>query len=109
LKQVRKTSLFILILIISACSNNPELEDEELAKLYVELMVVDDMYRDSDSLKLKRIETFQKYSTTKEFYDSTFIQFTHERERWENFFNLTSIYLDSLKAELKAGKLKKLP
>lgn len=99
MKQARSINLlFLLTLIFLSCSDSAEVDKSTLAKAYVDLLVVEDFYIDSDSLEIKKEEIFNKYSLTKETYDSSFAKFSFNREEWDEFFNLANEYLDSLKS-----------
>lgn len=89
-----------------SCSNNQEIEVEQLARVYVDLQVTADIYSNSDSLEIKRLEVFEKYSISEEVYDSTFIKFSYDKEKWERFFKLANTYLDTLKSDLKKTEKK---
>jgi hypothetical protein len=111
LKLVRRIdflSILLLFLLIS-CERNNLIEREKMTYIYVDLLVVEDYYSNSDSLSIKRNEVFEKYNVTEEIYDSTFKQFQHNQEEWESFFDAAKFYLDSLKALEKEGKLKSVP
>ena len=95
--------------ICLSCENKSHIEPEKLAQIYVDLLVVEDFYSNTDSLVIKRDEVFEKYMVTEMIYDSTFKDFSHDQEKWEEFFDLANSYLDSLKAKEKAGKLKSVP
>lgn len=109
MKQVKKTSLlvFCLSFLILACSQKKKVEIETLAKVYVDLLVAEDYYKDTDSLDRKRDEVFKKYSVTEDIYDSTYKQFSYNKEEWDKFFDLANAYLDTLKSHLKKPSLQK--
>lgn len=99
MKPVRRTSLIVLILIfLFACSDEKVVEEETLAKVYVDLLLVEELYVGTDSLHFKKNEIFDMYGISKENYDSTFKKFEHNTEEWDNFFTLANTYLDTLKA-----------
>jgi hypothetical protein len=102
LKPVRKIRIILLIglLLSLGCSDHENVELEKLSKVYVDLLIVEDFYKDTDSLEFKRNEVFNKYSINEAVYDSSFKNFEHDSEKWETFFNLSNAYLDSLKKEI---------
>ena len=107
MKQVRKTSLIvILIFLLFSCVNDNEVETETLAKVYVDLLLVEDIYFGTDSLNLKRNVIFENYGISEESYDSTFKIFEHNSEEWDKFFSLANAYLDTLKANQKKTEQK---
>ena len=101
MKQVRKISLVFATLLIISCSQNDNVDLENLANTYTEILIVEDYYSNSDSLEIKRQEIFDKYSISEEVYDSTFARFEYDREKWEEFFKLANAHLDSLKSKIK--------
>ena len=101
MKQVRKISLVFATLMIISCGQNDNVDLENLAKTYTEILVVEDFYSNSDSLEIKRQEIFDKYSISEVDYDSKFAQFEYDREKWEEFFRLAKEHIDSLKSEIK--------
>ncbi len=102
MKRVRKTSFtFLIIIFLFACSKEKTIEKETLAKVYVDLLLAEDIYVGTDSLELKKNEIFVKYGINKDLYDSTFIRFEHDTEKWDDFFNIANSYLDTLKANEK--------
>jgi hypothetical protein len=114
LKRVRKIRIILLfgLLIFLGCSDDENVDLEKLSKVYVDLLIVEDFYKDTDSLELKRDEVFNKYLINEAKYDSSFKKFEHDSEKWEEFFNLSNAYLDSLKNEMthsKNPKLQRLP
>lgn len=106
MKPVRKIKILVLFLFlfIFACSSKNEIEVEKLAKIYVDLLIVEETFNDNDSLNLKREEVFSKYSITEEIYDSSFKMFEYDDEKWDKFFNLSNEYLDTLKANVKSSE-----
>lgn len=102
MKPVKRTSIVVLILFfLIGCEDKQEIEIDTLAKVYVDVLVVEDFYNNTDSLETKRAEVFEKYSVTEAIYDSTFKQFTYDKEKWDSFFKLANTYLDTLKSDLK--------
>ena len=47
------------------------------------------------------------YSIDREEYDSSFAKFEYDSEEWNDFFNLATTYLDSLKARQKLNEEQK--
>ena len=111
MKQVKKIRLTICVLLffVFSCENKQEIAVEELAKIYVDLLVAEDFYSNTDSLIIKRNSVFEKYGITEQLYDSTFENFEDDREKWESFFKLTNEYLDTLKSNLKSREPKRPP
>ena len=108
MKQVRITSLaFLCLLLIISCTSETPIEKETLAKVYVDLLLADELYVDTDSLERKKKEILEKYSIDREDYDSSFANFEYNSEEWNKFFDLATTYLDTLKAHQKISEEKK--
>ncbi len=71
------------------------------------LLLADELYVDTDSLERKKTEIFEKYSIDKKDYDSSFSESEYDSEEWDNFFDLATAYLDTLKAHQKLNEEKK--
>lgn len=108
MKQVKTNSFaFVCFLLLFSCQNDTSIEKDKLAKVYVDLLLADELYVGSDSLKRKKTEIFEKYSIDKEDYDSSFANLEYDSEKWNEFFNLATAYLDTLKAHQKLNEVKK--
>ncbi|MBN2570634.1 MAG: hypothetical protein JXA68_00785 [Ignavibacteriales bacterium] len=83
----------ILILLISSNCSDSKSDYENLAKVYVDLLVVQELYLyQTDSLEIKRQEIFSKYSIKEEDYLKALEQIPDE-ESWDKFFNYANEYL----------------
>ncbi len=100
-------SLFAILFFSLQCSNSKEIEIEELAKVYVDLLVVEDYYNDTDSIEVKKSEVFLKYSIDTGSYYNSFRSIKADSEEWEKFYNFANTYLDTLKANLTTTTLPK--
>ena len=90
-----------------SCQSETHIERDKLAKVYVDLLLADELYVDTDSLDRKKTEIFEKYSIDKKDYDSSFAKLEYDSEKWNDFFNLATTYLDTLKAHQKLSEEKK--
>lgn len=106
MKPVKKISLFLLITLslYFGCSNDESVELEKLSKVYVDLLIVEDFYKNTDSLEIKRSEVFSNHSINEVLYDSSFKKFEYDSEKWKLFFELSNAYLDSLKKDVNFRK-----
>lgn len=101
MKPVKKISLFIFFIVLSVSCNDKKVELEKLAKVYVDLSVVEDYYNNTDSLKIKKDSVFKKYNFSEVDYKQNFLKIGADKEKWDEFYKLANTYLDTLKAELK--------
>lgn len=105
MKPAKRISLvFLLLISFIGCEDKSEIELETLAKVYVDVLVVEDFYNNTDSLEIKRAKVFEKYTLTEAIYDSTFKKFSYDKEKWDTFFKLANTYLDTLKSDLKKSE-----
>ena len=108
MKQVKKISVsFFIILFLFSCQSDTNIEKEKLAKVYVDLLLADELYAETDSLERKKTEIFEKYSIIKKDYDSSFVNMKYDSEEWNIFFDLATAYLDTLKAHQKLSEEKR--
>ena len=99
--------LFIVVLVLSfqSCSFENSPDEEQLAHLYVDLLVTDETYsHDNDSLIIARDSLFEKYQLNENEYKIAIKDLGEEEKTWEDFFALAQEYLDTLKAREAAGK-----
>jgi hypothetical protein len=90
-----------------SCQSDTSIERDKLAKVYVDLLLANELYVDTDSLERKKAEVFEKYSIDKKDYDSSFSELEYDSEKWNEFFDLATAYLDTLKAHQKLNEAKK--
>ena len=102
-KSVNIALIFLLLLI--SCSEENTIDSESLAKVYVDILVIEDYYAGTDSISVKKDEIFNKYSITEKEYHSSFQKIGNNREEWDKFFDLANNYLDTLKEKVKNEKL----
>lgn len=110
MKLARKTKFAVFIsvvLLFFACKDESVIEVEILSKAYVDILLVEELYGDNDSLEFKRDEIYKKYSISKNSYDNSFKDFDQNLEEWEIFFKFANTYLDTLKADQKKSVKKK--
>lgn len=88
----------ILLITFPSCGSQKKLDIETLSKVYVDLLVAEDFYSGTDSLKIKKDEIFKKYETDSASYFETYRSLQFDDEKWNEFFNLSQTYLDTLKA-----------
>ena len=105
-KQVSAVSFLIALLIFSsfACSSLSKERKEKLARLYVDLLAVEELYYGvPDSIRLHQRELFQKYQISAKEYLEEIKRMKEDKEEWNEFFALADRYLKE-KSEKKRGK-----
>ena len=108
IKYFRFVFFILLTVSIFNCSSNNKINEETLAKVYVDKLIVEEQYQKNDSLETKINGVFKKYSITKEDYKNEIKKIGYDKEHWEKFFTFSQNYLDTLKSELdKKNKISK--
>lgn len=90
-------AVFFLI-TFQNCDGHKKLDIDTLSKVYVDLLVVEDFYSGTDSLKIKKDEIFKKYDIDSSSYYEKYKSLKFDDEKWNEFFNLSQTYLDTLKS-----------
>lgn len=103
LKQAKKISFVLLftLFFFSFCSTQEKENKEIIAKIYVDLLVVEEFYTNPDSIRIKKAEVFDKYQIDKAVYNESLINLSSDQKEWDEFFSLANKYLDTLKAHLE--------
>lgn len=101
--QTFSTLFFLVVILISFqfCSNQKNVDLETLSKVYVDLLVVEDFYSGTDSVKIKKEEVFKKYEIDSTSYFNSYKSLKYNDAKWNEFFNLSQAYLDTLKSKQK--------
>lgn len=99
--QTFTTLLFLVVSIFAFqnCNNQKNLDLETLSKIYIDLLVVEDFYVGTDSVEIKKKEIFEKYEIDSSTYFNSYRNLQYDDEKWNEFFNLSQTYLDSLKSK----------
>lgn len=91
-------SILFAVLFIASCSEEPSLPVKTTASIYVDLLVAEEKYPNNpDSLLHYRQKVFEKYNITKKEYEKSLSQLEYDNDKWDEFFELSEAYLDTLK------------
>ncbi len=94
-----KYSLFLIIFLFG-CNNPKEVDKNTLGKVYVDIMVAQEIYLPNfDSLKIHKEKIFKKYDIKEEDYNYTLEKYKADTETWNEFFASSLAYLDTLKKQ----------
>lgn len=93
MKPVNVISI-ILLIFLAGCSGKDDLR--LLSKVYVDLKIIEEKSADSLQLKKNKNKIFKKYGITSEEFAKELKALEYDREKWEEFFVNTSVYLDTL-------------
>lgn len=99
--------LFVFVLIIQSCNQNPKVEEKKFIKLYAEMIFM----QDSTSLSQPEIKNkvIKKFGVSKNDFDETIKYYNEEPELWQSFFDSTIVYLEKLHPQVKKPDVKSLP
>lgn len=88
------------VLIFSSCDDEKVIEEEKFIKVYVDLLIIQDT---SSSYRLTpdsiRAVVFKKHGITADNYQHTIDHYNSSPEKWEEFFNKATAYVEKLKQE----------
>ena len=99
--------LFVFVLIIQSCKQNPKIEEKKFIKIYAEMI----FFQDSSSYSQPEIKSkvLKKFSITKSDFDETIQFYNEEPERWQKFFDSTIAYIERLHPNTNKPDVKSLP
>jgi len=90
-----------LFIYFFACSENNQPERDDIIKIYVDLLIIQEKYSNMpDSINLHYERIFEKYDTKEEIYKSAFKNFSDDPDKWKLFFDDAEKYLESIKDSL---------
>jgi hypothetical protein len=91
--------LFSLILF-SSCSNEKVIEEEKFIEVYVDLLIMQDTTSaNQNSIDSIKSIVFQKHSITAKDYEQTIELYNSSPEKWDEFFDKATAYVEKLKQE----------
>ncbi|MBN1302321.1 MAG: hypothetical protein JW995_13980 [Melioribacteraceae bacterium] len=89
------------LIITSACNEQPLLNKETAARIYVDLLVIKEkFYSQKDSIQIYKEKVFDKYGTDSLAYKLTLEKYEVDQDEWKEFFDLSEQYLDTLRTSL---------
>lgn len=100
--QVKRNSVIFLIpvLLLIGCNNHKKIDTETLSKVYVDIMVAQEIYLPNfDSLKIQKEKIFNKYGITEQDYYYNLDSYKADTETWNRFFASSLAYLDTLRKQ----------
>ncbi|MCF8260770.1 MAG: hypothetical protein K9J12_08350 [Melioribacteraceae bacterium] len=106
MKQVKKSSSLLLVVYsivilagFNSCSTDNVDSKKNLARLYSDLIIAEETrYKGIDSLTIIRNQLFEKYKIDEEFLDSKIKEYSNNSDEWQNFYQYSLNYLDSLQS-----------
>jgi len=94
----RYVPFLILVFAFTNCSNNSNVDEKTIAKVYAEILVQQQLHRNNpDTLRIIENDIFKKYNMTEKIYKESFKKLGDDQDKWREFFKITKSYLDSLK------------
>lgn len=96
MKRIFVLSFFLILTF--GCNNHSKVDDDIMCKTYVDILIAQETYLPNyDSLNLHKSLIFKKYGIDSSDYYYTLNSYKDDEETWENFFNNSLAYLDTLK------------
>jgi hypothetical protein len=90
-----------IFLILIACKTDTKPDENQLAKLYVETLILEEQHAgQSDSLEYYKSQLFEKEGISKESFNTQINAMGSDPIKWKEFFALSNKYLDTLKSRL---------
>jgi Domain of unknown function (DUF4296) len=91
---------FLLIFILSGCSNKQAIQEDKFVKIYTDIIIAQDT-SNAGGAELERIkqEVFKKYNINEKQYTNTLDYMNSKPERWEKFFNDAISYVEKMKKQ----------
>jgi hypothetical protein len=90
----------LLFCILTACNKESKNENEILAEIYVNLLIIQESYTGQiDSVNYYKAELFNEYNLTEENYQKGILALELDKDAWNKFFDYSLVYLDSLRKE----------
>jgi hypothetical protein len=87
-----------LLIFLASCDDEPPIPQEKFMEVYVDLLIVQDTTTENP-FNLDSVKTLvlQKYNLTVEDYDSNINYLNAEPEKWMEFFDSATAYVERLK------------
>jgi len=98
-KTIRFTSVIILILIISACDENPPIPEKKFMEVYVDLLISQDTTTGSYNPDSLKSFVLAKQNIAETQYDSMIEYYNQRPDKWIAFFDSVTTYVEQLKLE----------
>lgn len=94
--------LFFSISLLISCSKEKIVDKDVMVKTYVDLLISEEINsRNPEEFQKGKEDVFIKYGITEEDYTRTLESFKADKEIWDEFFELSFEYLDTLRANEK--------
>jgi len=94
-----KYILLTIIILLISCESKPQPSQKEVAQLYVDIQVAQETYKTMiDSMKINIDRLYIIHNISKEVYKLSLVSYKNDEDTWNNFFDLATEYLDTLKA-----------
>lgn len=95
--------IIFLVLIFSACDEPPPIPQEKFLEVYADLLIVQDTTTVSKfSLDSAKTLVLSKHNVTLEKYNANIEYYNSRPEKWIEFFDSATAYVDRLKLEAES-------
>jgi len=81
------------------CNSNNYSSDEQIAKLYVDILIAEETYKTNPDFMNAAIDSlYEYYDISKDEYKQALTNYKSDEKTWGSFFTTAEKYLDTLKA-----------
>lgn len=92
------SSLVIIFLILTACSEKPPIPEEKFIKVYVDMLVIQDTTTANNfSIDSAKAIVLTRHNISEQEYDDMISYYNSEPEKWITFFDSATAYVEGLK------------
>ena len=100
--KVKSQKFLVLFLIIPffilSCDKEPPLPQEDFIKVYVDLLIIQDTTTaENFSIDSVKSLVYKRYNISSEQYDQTIKFYNSQPEKWIEFYDSVTVYVDRLK------------
>ena len=106
-----RTLTFLLVLfVLFSCQDNNRVDMDKMSRTYVEVMVCKEEYKNyKDSLQVKVNQIYNEMSITEDEFITTLKSYSGDKALWDEFYNKSMAYLDSLRVQNGVKKISTSP
>lgn len=90
------------ISFLASCAKEKNIDKDVMVKAYVDLLISEEINsRNPEEFQKGKEDVFLKHGITEEDYTRTLESFEADKEVWDEFFELSFAYLDTLRTAEK--------
>lgn len=90
--------LTIILFYFVGCSNAEKIEEDKFIKIYTDLLIAQDsLGNEREKFISEKNRIFQRHNISEKNYKKTLQYYSEDITRWNEFFEKTITYLESMK------------